>query len=151
MVGPDSRIARIKNAVILSTMIGLSLLAEGCSSSKSSGEKGKVEKGDATVTGKVTFQGKPVDGSIVFVGRHKDRASSALGPDGVYKIEDAPLGEVQVLVLGLPSPTNRPPPELAKLAKSNGGVAPPKKYETPNELNCTVTEGDQTKNFELTP
>jgi hypothetical protein len=53
----------------------------------------------ATVTGKVTYQGRPVvHGSITFVRDAQTARSAAIQPDGSYTVEDVPLGTMKVCV-----------------------------------------------------
>src|SRR5260221_372222 len=52
------------------------------------------------VTGKVTFNGQPVAGEVVFVGLDRKEAASPITDDGTYKIKSPPKGEVQVIVKG---------------------------------------------------
>jgi hypothetical protein len=54
----------------------------------------------ATVTGRVTFQGKPVIwGSVIVVGADGRAASGAIEPDGTYRVENASPGSVNVGVV----------------------------------------------------
>ena len=56
----------------------------------------------AKITGKVTYQGRPVVyGSVIFLSADKTVRSCAIEPDGSYTIEGVPTGEVKV---GVASP-----------------------------------------------
>jgi len=109
-----------------------------------------------TVTGKITFNNQPVSGSVHFVGPGGKEVQGAL-LDGAYKVDDAEVGENKIAVKGIPgaaAPTVAPPKDAPKLpdmgAGAKTGVAPPKKYESPeNGLKYTVAPGKQTKDFEL--
>jgi len=57
-------------------------------------------KKSATVTGRITYQGKPVIwGSVVLVGPDGRCASGRIEPDGTYRVENASLGAVSVGVI----------------------------------------------------
>jgi hypothetical protein len=107
-----------------------------------------------TVSGKVTLQGKPVSGQVVFLsGDGKEFVAFTGGPDGSYTITNAPKGEVTVLIKGLgqtgQTASSRPPPVGPKPVA--GGVAPPARYAEPNELKLVVVGGQQVQDFDLTP
>jgi hypothetical protein len=54
----------------------------------------------ATVTGRITYQGKPVIwGSVVLVGADGRCAAGRIEPDGTYRVENASLGSVHVGVI----------------------------------------------------
>jgi hypothetical protein len=65
---------------------------------------GGCGKKQAVVTGKVTLKdGRPVTaGTVSFFGDENRVATSQIGPDGSYKILDAPVGEVKITVQGPP-------------------------------------------------
>ena len=51
----------------------------------------------AKVTGKVTYQGRPVVyGSVTFLSADKTARSGAIQADGSYAVEDVPSGTVQI-------------------------------------------------------
>jgi hypothetical protein len=110
----------------------------------------------ARVTGKVTYQGKPVPkGTIAFVpvaagGRN---ATGLIAPDGTYRLQTeepndgAQLGEYRVSisaradeVLDYTPPVPIPPKRLA-----------PEKYENPENsgLKATVVRGSNVFDFDL--
>jgi hypothetical protein len=101
------------------------------------------------VTGKVTYQGKPLpSGSVVFVNPEGNVVGrSAIAPGGLYAMSDVPAGSVKVAVashehvpLGLggqPGNYVPIPPHYAK-AETSG-------------LKYTVTRGSQTINLDLPP
>jgi hypothetical protein len=63
----------------------------------------------ASVSGKVSYQGRPVtSGVVVLVGADgKTSTPGAVGPDGTYRIAQAPAGTVRVAF------DNPPPPHVA--------------------------------------
>jgi hypothetical protein len=130
------------------------------------------DAGPATVvSGKVTTGGQPVTGFIHFVGSDGKEVAAPVGPSGgTYMVTDPPLGEVTVLVKGVPGsavPTsggNAPAPGTGggtPMMKMPGGtdattattgVPPPAKYaDASGGLKYTVTAGKQQKDFELAP
>jgi hypothetical protein len=111
-----------------------------------------------SVSGKVTFSGKPVSGQVVLVcSDGTEHVGFTRGPDGSYTISNVPRGEVTVLIKGLApvsgktglSAQSRPPPVGPKPVI--GEVAPPARYAVPGELKLVVVGGQQVKDFELTP
>jgi hypothetical protein len=128
-------------------------------------------KGTGFVTGKVTYQDKPLpSGSVTFYGANGQTDSSSITAEGHYTIPRAPVGPVKVTVVtGLP-PAGPPPvikgPGGDKPAKHPGEgktgapagtgsarhhVVLPRKYEDPEQsgLTFTVTGGKQTIDIPL--
>jgi len=102
----------------------------------------------ASVTGHVTYNGKPVtSGTVVFVG--EDGKSSYPGPvqpDGSYSIAQAPVGKVRLSFDNPPPPRTaaagqKPPandPEVQEEAKAASlYVATPPKYKDPDKSGIT--------------
>lgn len=57
-------------------------------------------QGKATVTGRVSFQGKPVIwGSVVVFGKDGRSSSGRIEADGTYRVENAATGAVSVAVV----------------------------------------------------
>jgi hypothetical protein len=127
-------------------LLFLSLACAGC------GDKGNAY----FVTGKVTYNGQPVAGEVVFVGPAGAQAGSPIADDGTYKIQSPPKGEVTVLVrapagaaTSAPAARKRtdPPPFSGTAPK---GVAPPAKYaQGKTGLSFNVTGGEQTYDIDL--
>jgi hypothetical protein len=54
----------------------------------------------ATVTGKVTYQGRPVTyGSVIFLSADNTARSAAIAGDGSYRVEGVPLGAAKIAVI----------------------------------------------------
>ena len=69
------------------TLLGCFLLAQGCGPAK-----GKV-------SGKVTFEGKPVpSGQVMFMGQDGVPRQAEIQPDGTYEVANLPFGEAIVTV-----------------------------------------------------
>jgi hypothetical protein len=131
-------------------------------------------KRQATVTGKVTFNGQHLTaGTVAFVGSGRT-GSGTIKSDGTYAVMDAPIGEVTITVQTPPPPqggmggmmggkTKRPPgvPEMPKEMRPPGDegdkdvriVPAPEKYNTVEKspLKYTVQPGSQDYNIELKP
>lgn len=100
----------------------------------------------ATVTGRVTLEGKPVANAFIVLVGEDGRATrpAVIQPDGSYRVERAPTGRVLVSVDGVPAagpplagPPQRPgkqsaqepdDPELAliRAGKTEAAQAPPR-------------------------
>jgi hypothetical protein len=135
-------------------------LLVGCSSS-------------ATVSGKVTYQARPLTGgTVLFTSTEgKGSRSAQIGEDGSYTIPNMPTGPVKIAVetksaqpptmLGgqpnmKPPPGVDLPPEAAKSgvygdSKKKTAEPIPEEYGDPDRsgLEYTVTRGSQTKNIDL--
>jgi hypothetical protein len=110
----------------------------------------------ATVTGTVSYQGKPLPaGKVSFWGANDQVASALISEDGSFEASNVPLGAVKVAV-STPLP---PPPEIVKAAKEGKRrfgkgelitvdtktVSIPPKYSDPAKsgLSFNVTESSQ--------
>jgi len=115
------------------------------------------------VTGKVSLNGQPVTGTVVFVAADGKTVEGVAGPDGNYMISNPPKGEVSIIVKAMPG-MGGPGPAMPKdmtgkdaMGKTAGGmgqaVAPPGKYASQNNglSKFTVTGGKQTHNIDLAP
>jgi hypothetical protein len=131
-------------------LLGLTALS-GCA--KSTGD----------VSGTVTFKGQPVTaGGITFYGAGGWAGSSNISPEGAYRIDKVPVGEVKVAVVssqpkaGKPSSKATPEhPKAAGEAKAPAGkpVALPPKYKDPEQsgLSYDIKAGAQTIDIPLLP
>jgi len=102
------------------------------------------------VTGKCTFNGNPVNGTVVFVGSDGKEVSTPVSPvNGSYTIVNPPTGDVKVAVRGMAA--SLPPPPVKDMpAQQSLGVAPPAKYADPNNgLTFKVDKGRQTFDIPL--
>lgn len=133
----------------------LLVLASGCGS------------GTATITGVVTFQGKPVPGgSVVIYCSDKQIVRGLIGTDGQYSIPNVPYGPAVVTIQSpsrLPSgmrlQQNLPPSINGPLVPSSetdgatrGGGIPPR-YALPDEsgLSVVVDQRSLTYHIDLKP
>jgi hypothetical protein len=126
-----------------------------------------------TVSGKVTFQGKPVPaGTVSFFATDKRTSLAVINADGTYSMGDAPVGDVTITVQTPPrgmagrlSGTTKPPPGMkmpeemipkdqpAIVTDPSKWVELPKKYADvqSSPLKYTVKAGPQEHDIELTP
>jgi hypothetical protein len=125
--------------------------------------------GTASVTGTVTFKGKPVTaGTVLFIAADDSQSASAeLSPEGTYAMPAAPVGPVKVAVQ---TATFRSRPAVAAGAKPPPGVSAsvpqyrpvdnhvgtvyvpiPPRYEKAgtSDLTLTVKKGTQTLDIAL--
>jgi hypothetical protein len=137
------------------------VLATGCSSS-------------GTVSGKVTYQTRPLTGGTVLFTSPQGKGTrrAEIGEDGSYTIANMPTGPVKIAVdtrsaqepppatEGQPNmklPPGDLPPEAARSGiygnsrKKKPAERIPEEYADPDKsgLDYTVTSGAQTKNIEL--
>jgi hypothetical protein len=142
---------------------GLVLLAvcAGCSSSS-----------QGTISGKVSYQGKPVPtGTVVFVPQVQGGSFVAQIRDGQYKLENCPVGPAKIAVSSRPANTAprkgmmskiKPPPEIqeklrggtpAEGASSNDAptVKMPPRFQDPEKsgLSYTVKGGSQVYDIDI--
>lgn len=98
----------------------------------------------ATVSGKVTVQGKPVTvGTVLFVDANSQIATGKLDSEGHYTAQRVPLGSLKVAVQTL-----RPEQVRGKAANA---VPVPQQYTDPDTsgLTCDVQRRQQEYNIEL--
>ena len=135
---------------------------------------GGCKKGTGIVFGKVMrTDGKVVEsGNIIFYTKDGRSASAVLKKDGTYRMGDAPVGEVKVVIqpppqrMGMMSrgPDKRPagmsgmPTEFAPQGAAGDDepgaiVAVNKKYENKDEtpLEYTVEKGEHEQDFTVAP
>ena len=140
--------SRLNRSVFACMTFVAALVFAGCGG----GSKG----GGDNVSGKVTFDGKPVAGQVVFVGSDRKEYPSPIGPEGNYQIIGAPKGEFTILVKGTlgAAPTAKGGAKTPDMPGMTGvaGIAPPVKYATAaGGLKLTVTGGNQKYDITLTP
>jgi hypothetical protein len=121
----------------------------------------------ASVSGTVTFDGKPLPGGTVLFHRSDGRVEHALiSTEGKYSMEDAPLGKVRITVRAhgavppaLPNSAVNPPTPPRELdprpedRRDSGYVPIPPRYLDPEKsgLTYTVSAGGQTHDIKLQP
>jgi hypothetical protein len=112
---------------VFTSLLVLVLAAAGCGSSP------------ATVSGKVTLQGKAVtSGVVVFVGDNNQVAIGKLDGEGLYVAPRVPMGNLKVAVQ-----TFRRGEEVKAVV--------PEKYADPEKsgLSCAIQQGRQEYNIDL--
>ena len=92
---------------------------------------------NATVSGTVTFQGKPLpSGTVAFFGKDNQVASGAIESDGHYSVQRVPVGPVKISI-------STPPPPSQEAAASGmptlQTIEIPAKYSDPAQSNLTFT------------
>jgi hypothetical protein len=113
-----------------------------------------------TVSGKVTFNGRPLTfGMVAFVSADGRVASCSIEPDGSYKIDKILVGPAKISVQSLPpppqmtplGPDGQPLPQVREKAKEY--VPIPDHYKEPQQsgLAYTVEPGAQMHDIELKP
>jgi len=122
--------------------------------------------GTASVTGNVTYDGKPLgSGVVAFVFKNSAglevRETGQIQPDGSYSISRLSPGQVTIIVETIPPvdlPKERKQKDMPDLPPIGGGDAPkgtfvkiPDKYKDPatSGLTYTVKSGKQKYNIEL--
>lgn len=101
--------------------------------------------GVGTVSGKVTYKGKPVtSGSVLMVGSDNQPHYGPLQQDGTYAIADVPQGEVRVAVNSPDPRVLYAPAPTIKLAKKEGQPppAPPPQIDASKWFPLPVKAGD---------
>jgi hypothetical protein len=118
------------------------------------------------VSGQVKFEGTPIaSGRIVFQSQEgKQEFYRSLIKDGSFEIKGVPVGEVKITVESFPPPTGEPsniPGKDLGIMRDKSGSKPtgsgpyvkiPERYGSFDKsgLTYTVTQGPQTKDFNLT-
>ena len=117
---------------------------------------------NATLEGKVTYNGQPVPHALLIVAGTDSRTVN-VGADGRYKIDQAPLGQVKIGVNTAAAKGRFMAEAAAKGQKGPGGAAAqgtgampqlvevPEKFHSPGTsgIETTVKEGANTFNIEL--
>jgi len=108
------------------------------------------------VYGKVTFEGKAVFGSVVFIGSDNKETEGLLDAEGKYTVAELPQGDYKVVVRGMVGGV-APGPKGVAGPKSDAGEAsgatPPAKYAAAATSGLTFkrASGKQEHNIALTP
>jgi hypothetical protein len=118
-----------------------------------------VPKGN--VSGKVTYQGKPLpSGTIVFLGPDDRPVNSSIGGDGSYQVQGVTVGTARITVetpweFAKAQRKNAPklPPDAPPMANSMmiQAIEIPKKYGDPQQSGVTydVQKGAQVHDIDL--
>jgi hypothetical protein len=103
------------------------------------------------VSGTVTLNGQPVEGMIVFITGGEETLAPLV--NGLYKIDNPPKGEVDIVIRGMEeSAPLAPPRDAAAVAAGSTGAAPPARYAAPGAIpRFKVTGGRQKLDLTLTP
>jgi len=79
---------RTQFRLALATIAALALLVPAASAQEKTG----------TITGKITYQGKPLTGGFVtFIGKGA-KIPSRINADGTYRVREMPIGEAKIVV-----------------------------------------------------
>ena len=140
------RPSRLASTRIGFGLLALAMLATGCDSKK----EGKNE-----VSGKVTLDGKPVSGNVIFISGDGKETQTLIASEGKYAIE-LPPGEYKVAVRGgMGGMAGKGAPKGAAempAMPGAGGTAPPAKYATAaGGLTFSHPGGKKTYDIQLTP
>lgn len=109
--------------------------------------------GGSKVTGKVSYNGKPLNSGTILFQTEEGVRSATIQSDGTYTIEDVPAGNAKIAVTVAPPPEKGPDGVSADEAGTSEAnpVLVPEKYsrvET-SELTYKVTSGEQTHDIDL--
>jgi hypothetical protein len=119
------------------------------------------DKAKGVVSGKVTYQGKPLaNGTVTFVPEEGAPQHAEIKSDGTYRMTHAPMGLVKIGVesrasqeSSAPKKMPRNPEDYGKLEKAMTGKDSliPEKYADPNQsgLTFTVKKGQQKHDIDL--
>jgi hypothetical protein len=118
----------------------------------------------ATVTGKVTYQGRPVTyGSVIFLNADKTARSGAIAADGSYRVERVLPGTVKIAIISRDPAKGRSANRGHKPVQpeTNAGASPtmsvaswfplPSRFESPasSPLGCNVPSGQFNHDIDL--
>jgi hypothetical protein len=105
-------------------------------------------RGTTEVSGKVTYNGRPVtSGSVAFAAPDGSCVYADILPDGTYNASGVPVGELKIAVSSpdpRSTPSNdrggrNPPKAKAATPAPAGWVALPSKYAQPDQSGLSVT------------
>lgn len=138
------RILRLLSILPLGVVV---ILIAGCGG----GGKGK---GD-TVSGKVTLNGNPVAGEVIFIGSDGKESKMLISMDGSYTVASPAKGEAKIGVKSMgsaPAPSGAGKSDMPGFSPASG-VPAPAKYNNPSTsgLTYTVKGGDEKFDIVLTP
>jgi hypothetical protein len=110
--------------------------------------------GKATVSGKVTYRGRPVvAGSVIILSADSTARSGVIEPDGSYTVPGVRPGEVKIGVISRDPAKARPIRRDGKkgAAEKAGWFPLPREFENPETagLRCTVGPGRVQHDIEL--
>jgi hypothetical protein len=109
----------------------------------------------AKVTGRVTYQGRPLCcGTVVFLSANKKARSSVIDSDGTYVVDGVPAGTTKVGVISRDRSTGRFIVRDGKRIhpdKIAGWFALPRRFESPDTsgLAYTIVPGHVSQDIEL--
>jgi len=116
----------------------------------------------ATVTGKVTYQGRPVTyGSVIFQSADKTARAGVIAADGSYRVEGVLPGRATIAVISQNPAKGRSVVRVGKPAPTATGASPsepatgwfplPARFESPasSGLSCEVDPGPSSHDIEL--
>lgn len=130
---------------------GCLAVALSCASLTSCSDVERMELSEEALEGKITYKGQPVPYAMVIVTNGRDSATGNAASDGTYKVEYAPLGEVQI---GVNTDAGKGIMMSANMAgqHSDGSkpaakfTAVPKKYFEPTTSGITTTVTEEGPN-----
>jgi hypothetical protein len=137
-------------------LLSLSVAALGCS--------GKARGGKGIVHGKVTYNSKPVAGTVIFVDPNNQPHPGPIAQDGTYMVEGLPVGHMKVMVKGMPGAGpaangggGGQPADMPKMVapgskidtNTPAGVAPPDKYASTDTSGLTFDTNGQKQEFNI--
>jgi hypothetical protein len=137
---PCSRFCRCFALLALSALVG----GLGCGGAKEARD---------SVSGKVTLNGEPINGMISFRSGENETSPVPI-LNGIYKIENPPKGEVDIIIKEMPGMegiNTASPQDVSKTTVKMAAI-PPARYAVAGALpRFTVTGGKQTHDIPLTP
>jgi hypothetical protein len=105
-----------------------------------------------TVSGVVTYQGKPVTtGTVLFLGADKVPVRAPILNDGSYQVTNVPVGEAKIAVMVPPPspPPRKDDPNPPRPSQPTTAIRPNYMNAETSGLSYTVTTGSQTHNIDM--